>query len=254
MRLQLIPSAVGRISQAQFLSSYRLNDTIAIDGGSLGLVDDLQMQRSIRHLLLTHAHADHVASIGVWLDNIYDGQQPPPTIYCLPEVAAALRAHYFNDVVWPNLTQLPTSEAPAVRIQLLTAGIEIEIDGIVVLPIEVNHSVPAAGFVLSDDRSTLVFSGDTGTTDELWRVAARRATWQATVLEVAFPNSMQTHADVAGHLTPQTFADEVAKMPEHCRVFAVHLKNAFREQVVAELQSLKLANVQLLGPNERIEV
>lgn len=254
MRLQLIPSVVGRSSQVQFLSSYLLNDTIAIDGGSLGLIEDLDRQRAIRHLLLTHAHLDHVASIGVWLDNVYDSHQVPPTIYCLRAVADVLRTHYFNNAIWPDLLQLPTENSPAVRIQPVDAGVELTIDGVTVTPIEVEHAVPAAGFVLSDSRGTLAFSGDTGPTHELWRTAAARVNWTTTVLEVAFPNAMQHHADIAGHLTPRTFAAEVAKMPAHCRVFAMHLKSTFRNQVMEELRSLNLPNCHVLSPDEQIEI
>ena len=253
MRLQLIPSAVGGSSQLQFLSSYLLNDELAIDGGSLGLLPDLARQRMIRHLLLTHAHADHIATLGVWLDNVF-AEGNAPTIYCLPAVADALRTHYFNDVVWPDLQKLPSMERPAVRIRTIDSGETITLGDLSVTAVAVNHAVPAAGFVICDARATLVFSGDTGPTEQLWKVAAAHDNWHTTVLEVAFPNHLQSCANVAGHLTPATFAAELPKLPPNGQVYAVHLKSAYREQIAAELTALAAPNCKLLQPGEWIEI
>jgi len=41
------------------------------------------------------------------------------------------------------------------------------------------------------------------------------------------------------------FAGEVAKMPRGVRVIAVHIKVRYREQVIRELEELKLANMEI---------
>ncbi len=71
MRVELLPSSVPA-SEAQFLVSFLIDDTVAIDAGSLGLLADLDRQRGVRHVFLTHEHVDHIASLPIFLENVYD--------------------------------------------------------------------------------------------------------------------------------------------------------------------------------------
>jgi hypothetical protein len=44
-------------------------------------------------------------------------------------------------------------------------------DHLAVIPVPVHHTVPTAGFIVDDGAGSLVFSGDTGPTEELWALA-----------------------------------------------------------------------------------
>ena len=47
MKVELLPSSIPP-TEAQFLVSFLVNDEIAIDAGSLGLVSNLQKQERVR--------------------------------------------------------------------------------------------------------------------------------------------------------------------------------------------------------------
>jgi len=62
MRVELLPSSLPP-SDLQFLVSFLVNDAVAIDAGPLGLLADLDRQRRVRHVFLTHEHIDHIGGV-----------------------------------------------------------------------------------------------------------------------------------------------------------------------------------------------
>ena len=59
IRVRLLPSACGPERALQYANTFVLNDTIAIDAGSLGFNGSPATQSRVRDILLTHCHADH---------------------------------------------------------------------------------------------------------------------------------------------------------------------------------------------------
>jgi cAMP phosphodiesterase len=57
-------------------------------------------------------------------------------VHALPETLAALRAHIFNGVIWPDFTRLPSAEHPMLSLVPIAVGEVLEIAGkrIEVLP------------------------------------------------------------------------------------------------------------------------
>ena len=76
MQIELLPSNVGAVqggsSAAQFLVSFLINESVVIDAGSIGLLADLERQRQVRHVFITHEHIDHIASLPILLENVYE--------------------------------------------------------------------------------------------------------------------------------------------------------------------------------------
>jgi len=106
--------------------------------------------------------------------------------------------------------------------------------------------VESCGFVISDGISALAMSGDTGPTDELWRVLNRTENLKALLLETSFPNKLQKLADVSGHLTPRTLRRELAKFQRNgASILLYHLKPAFLPQLVEELKALPVEVLRL---------
>src|SRR5690349_6092465 len=75
VKVALVPSAVsdGAGARGLFLTSYLVNDRVAVDAGGLGLIGDLEEQGAVRDIFLTHSHLDHVASLPLWLDTHFGG-------------------------------------------------------------------------------------------------------------------------------------------------------------------------------------
>ena len=60
---------------------------------------------------------------------------------------------------------------------------------------------------------------------------------------------MQWLADKTNHLTATTFAAEVAKTGLRVPFYAMHIKPAFQEIIVGELQRQGLAEAHILEPD-----
>ncbi len=247
MKIELLPSAVCSSAAAlQYLTTFVVNNTLALDAGSLGYFGTPQQQARVKHVLLTHAHSDHVASLPVFLENVYEGQTIE--VHAGDAVLDSLRRDMFNGRAWPDFTVLPAGEPPFVRFCLLTPGVWLPVEGMRVLPLPVAHTVPTFGYVLADDNATLIVATDTGPTEDIWRHAHAAPNLRAVFLEATFPNNMQKLADESKHLTPATFAAEVEKLPRGVPVYVIHIKARYREQVVAEIAALGLPNVHILRP------
>jgi ribonuclease BN (tRNA processing enzyme) len=247
MKLTMLPSAVGDVPAAapQYLSTALLNDTIALDAGCLGLHGTPEQQAQVRHVLLTHSHLDHVAALPIFLENAYEGRAEGVNIYAGSETLECLRAHLFNDRIWPDFVALSQEDRPFLQLVPFEAGQTIELDGMHVTAVALDHVVPVNGFLIRDADSSIVFITDTGPTDAIWHAANALPNLKAVFLEATFPDELGWLAEVSKHLTPATFAGEVRKLARPVRVVAMHLKARYQTEIAAQLRSLGIAELEL---------
>jgi cAMP phosphodiesterase len=246
MKITLVPSAVSRgRRRKQYMTSVLINRTIAMDAGPLGLFGSLKLQQRIKHLLVSHSHFDHIATLPMFLDNVYDGSGNCVTIYGNAATLQSLKTDVFNDRLWPDFLKISTFRPPYLKLQELQPGVTIELDGVRVTPVPVNHVVPTFGYIFQDENATVVHAADTGPTEEIWERARAMPNLKAAFLEVTFPNEIAWLADLAKHLTPEMYAAEMKKLPEGVRFFAVHLHAKYRREVSAELKALKNPNLSI---------
>ena len=90
-------NADGHPDRHQFLSSILVNDTIALDAGCLGLYHSPQEQARVRHVLLSHSHIDHLASLPIFVENAYEGKTDCVHIYGSAAVLDSCQRDLFND-------------------------------------------------------------------------------------------------------------------------------------------------------------
>src|SRR5436305_2452164 len=114
VEIRLLPSAAfaGAGRDQQFLTSYLINDTLALDAGGLGFAVPLDEQRRVRHVLITHTHLDHIASLPIFLENVYGRAAEPVTVHGSQEVLDCLQHDFFNDRVWPDFVNLSRANPP----------------------------------------------------------------------------------------------------------------------------------------------
>jgi ribonuclease BN (tRNA processing enzyme) len=245
VRVTLVPSVVGCDDPAQLLTSVLLNDTVAIDAGCLGLWRSPREQARVKHVFLTHSHLDHLASLPIFLLNTVHGPDDVVTVWGGPAVLECLRRDLFNDRLWPDFVRISAQGRPYLRLQQLEAGVAVAVDGLRLTPVEVNHAVPTFGYLVEDDRAAVVFTSDTGPTQAIWELANRAPNLKAVFLEASNPNRLAWLANLARHLTPALFAEEVRKLRRPVPVYAVHLSPGDRDEIIRELAELKLPNVQV---------
>ena len=217
-------------------SAFLVNDTILVDAGTVGAALAETEQIAIEHALITHSHLDHVAGLAFLTETLalYE-TRTPLTVMSLEPVVKALRTSIFNDVVWPDFSQLPSASAPILRYRTLIEDAEQRVGDVAVTPLAVDHTVPCSGFILDDGTSTIVYSGDTAPTDALWKAARRMRRLRAVILECAFPNRMEHLADIAKHMTPARIRRELDKLPGDVPVLIYHVKPQFKDEIGAEL-------------------
>jgi ribonuclease BN (tRNA processing enzyme) len=247
VKIALVPSSVTErgLGPHQFLTSYRINDTLAVDAGSLGLAGTAHEQARIKHVLLTHTHMDHIASLPIFVENAYEGNNDCVTVHGSEATLSCLGKDIFNDRVWPDFLRLSTEQMTLVKTALLQSERAIELEGLRITPVPVDHVVPTFGFVVEEKDAAVVIVGDTGPTEAIWEYANRTMNLKAVFLEATFPESMTALATASKHLTPALFAREVQKLKPPVLVVAVHIKARFQAEVIRELQALGIPNLEI---------
>jgi ribonuclease BN (tRNA processing enzyme) len=250
MKIVIQGSSGQDIARRQYVSSYLINGSVAVDAGCLGFQGSPEEQEAVRHVFLTHAHVDHIGSLPVFLDNVWNPSPDCPTVYGNRETLDALRRCLLNNEVWPDFVALSEVMPPFVRLQVLQAEVPVEADGMVITPVFVDHLIPTFGYVVRQRETAVIFGADSAPTTRLWEVAHQTPGLKAVFLEVSFPNHMRSVAKASFHLTPEMFGREAAKLPPGVRVIAVHLKVRYRDQILSELEELGLPLLEI-GECER---
>jgi 3',5'-cyclic-nucleotide phosphodiesterase len=225
-----------------------LDGTLAIDAGALTSGLTLAEQTKIEGCLVSHAHLDHVRDLATVADNRCQLKAQPLTVAGTKATIEALQKHFFNGVIWPDFTIIPSPENPTIQYIELTPESPVQVAGHTVLPILVSHTIETAGFVIEGESGSIAYSGDTGPTDRLWEVLNKQHDLRALLMEVSFPNREQYLATVSGHHTPKTLALDLKKFraSQDLPTMLYHIKPVFQAEVEKECAALKGHNLQVL--------
>jgi ribonuclease BN (tRNA processing enzyme) len=245
-------SASG-ISPHQYLTTFLVNDHVAIDAGALGLYRSPREQAAVRHVFVSHTHIDHWATLPTFLLNAYDMADAPVTLHTSDVVLDCLKRDVFNGRVWPNFLEMEPEGKPFVKVNVIRSGQTVTIGDLRVTAVAVNHVVPTLGFILEEPSCAVVIASDTKATTEIWQRAERTPNLKAVVLEATLPNAMAELADITHHLTPAGFVGETQKLSRAVRFFAVHLSARTQERVMEELGVLRLPSVEIARFGETYE-
>jgi ribonuclease BN (tRNA processing enzyme) len=245
LRITLLPSAAGSDPALQFLTTLLVNDTVAIDAGCLGLSGTLQEQARVRYVFLSHTHMDHLASLPIFLNNTAGPDSGCVHVYGSQTVLDCLRCDVFNDRIWPDFIRISAQGRSYLELHPLTPGVAVRLEGLAITPVPVDHAVPTTGFLIQDAHCSVIFSADTGPTEEIWKVANGVPNLAAVFLEVTYPDALAWLAELSRHLTPAQFGAEARKVKRAVPFIAVHIHPRTREQVVRELLALDLPDVRV---------
>jgi cAMP phosphodiesterase len=226
-------------------SAFVLDNRIAIDAGSLTGGVGLKQQCALEAVLVSHAHLDHVRDLATLADNRLQNRAPTLPIVGLKSTLAVLRKHFFNNLLWPDFSRLPTARHPAIRYVEITAAKPLVVAGYKVRAVPVSHSIDCCGFIVTGSGGSLAYSGDTGPTDLLWKALNATPDLRALLMEVSFPNGEAHLARVSGHHTPQTLARDMKKLGKHrdLPTLLYHIKPSFQAVVERECARLKGLNL-----------
>jgi ribonuclease BN (tRNA processing enzyme) len=227
----------GGIGGTLRTTSFIVDDDILLDAGTG--VGDLSFEQlcKINHIFVTHSHLDHIAAIPLLLDTVFGMREDPITLYATRETWSILKAHIFNWEIWPDFSVIPTEAKPLLRYHEVALGKTVNLDGRRFTPVPANHVVPAVGYHLEGDTSSMVFTGDTTTCDSLWEVVNRIKNLKYLVIETAFSDGEVEIARLSKHLCPSLLVEELGKMkPQGARIYITHLKPGEGEIIMHEIE------------------
>jgi 3',5'-cyclic-nucleotide phosphodiesterase len=226
-------------------SAFVVDERIAIDAGSLTSGLDLKAQCSLEAVLVSHAHMDHVRDLATITDNRAQNDAEPLVVAGTRATLAALRRHFFNGVLWPDFSRIPSARRPALKYLELRRERPTEVAGYSVQAIRVDHTVDCCAFTVRGRHGVLAYSGDTGPTDRLWEVLHETEGLKALLMEVSFPNEHARLARVSGHHTPETLARDLAKLPgaKELPTLLYHMKPSFQAKLERECARLRGLNL-----------
>jgi ribonuclease BN (tRNA processing enzyme) len=247
VKVTLLSSCVagGAPDELQFLSTSLVNDALAIDAGCLGFCGSPQDQARVRHVFISHSHIDHVASLPVFVENVFENTGDCVAVYGSAAVLDSCQRDLFNNRLWPDFVALSGADCKFLDLVPFEPGQTIEAAGLRITAVELDHVVPTCGFIVRDDHATVAFISDTAPSDAIWRHLNAEPNLKAIFIETTFPNSLQWLADVSKHLTPATLADELAKLHRPARIIIVHIKARHRAEVLAQLHQLNRPDLEI---------
>ena len=252
MRIQLLPSTFdsdGHATPDQRLTCFLIDESVAVDAGSLALAASGPQRETVRDIIVTHLHMDHIASLPIFIDDLFPSLKAPVRVYATPDVISLLERDIFNWNVYPRFSELKNEFGPVMEYVPIPIGQEFKVAHLTVTAVPVNHIVPTVGLIVSDGKATVAFSSDTSETDEFWRVLNRTPSLQALLIEASFPDSMSQLADVSRHFTPASLRRELNKLNHNgLEILAVHIKPAYRQTVIDELNALKVPGLGVMEP------
>jgi len=227
---------------------FLVNDVLMLDAGTITAALSIEAQSKITDILISHTHLDHIKSILFLADNIIGRIKKPVNICAIPKVIDAIRKHLMNDIIWPDFTKIPTPKNPVLAYKPLTEMKPVMIAGLKVKAIPMNHPVPAVGFLVSDAKSSILYSADTGPNELLWKEAAKVKDLRAIIVDTSFPNSLDGIADLSGHFTPAQLHNDLtkARVAANVPIYIYHIKPVHKKKVISELRSLGRKNVKIL--------
>lgn len=234
-------------------SAFVLDERVAIDAGSLTSGLDLEGQMRLEVCLVSHSHLDHIRDLATIADNRCQAGAEPLVVAATAPTIQSLKTHFFNNVIWPDFTQIPTGNGSTIEFLELEPEKPVQLAGFDVQAVEVSHTIDTAGFVLKGQGGAIAYSGDTGPTDRLWEVLNDTRDLRALLMEVSFPNHQQKLAEISGHHTPQTLKRDLDKLskPKDVPALLYHIKPVFQAEVEKECAALDGLNLTVTALDDR---
>ena len=99
VRIELLPSTFddqGVATLEQRLTCFLIDDCVAVDAGSIAIALTNEQRYKVRDIIVTHPHMDHIASLPIFIDDLYPLLKQPDARSCDAGSDRAARARCFQ--------------------------------------------------------------------------------------------------------------------------------------------------------------
>ena len=226
----------GGIGSGRHTTCFRVDDDILIDARSGITTLSLDELLAIDHVVLTHAHLDHVLGLPLLLDAVGDKRTTPVVVHALPAVLQVLSDHMFNWKLWPDFREIPSAEHPWMRFDPWQMSEKLTLGGRTFTPLPVNHVVPACAIQINGEGGSLVFSGDTTSSEAFVDALNAIPDLRHLIVETSFENELADIAQASKHHWPDSLAEALQELRVRPEVWITHLKPGNEAAIMDELR------------------
>lgn len=250
-----ILGSYGNRSEESYTTCIQVSKHTVIDAGNIiaGLKDQASQ---IDNIFLSHSHLDHIIDSAFLCDNFYTTRTEPLKIYGLKETIDTVKKHLFNWEIWPDFSTIPLVKSDKKTLEFIEIEYDtcIEIDGIKLTPIQSNHTVACCGYLIENEDSGILFSGDTYTNDRLWEVLNASLHVKALIIDVSFPNELEELGKQSKHLVPKVLKEELKKLKRNdVTIYVNHLKSNYEDIIKEEISEIGLDIHNILYGGETLD-
>lgn len=221
--------------------SFNVGNQVVIDAGGIMSALPKEKLASIRDIVITHSHYDHIKDLPMLADLMVSYANQAFTIHATKQTILDIKTHVFNNLTWPDFTKIniPGTKIPSVQFSYIEPDIPFTIGDFEFLPVSVNHLVESLGFIIRKGDLSIGYSGDTYYCPEFIEKLNQEKNLKALFYETSFPNSLAGIAKVSKHLTPSILDEELSKIKKDLPVYVFHMKPTMLDDIQREIKSIK---------------
>lgn len=226
-----------------------------LDAGSICSPLNLEEQRRIHDIYITHSHLDHIKDIFFLANNLLEEKRGAIRIYSSAAILKSLKRHFINGIVCPDFTSIPLGDGYVLGFETIQEGVFYSLSqGISIRAEKVDHNIAAVGYIIRCDHGHVVYTGDTGPTEHIWNVCNSLGNLLAVFIECSFSNEQQELASLSGHLTPQTMVQELEKLKDKdYPIYIFHMKPQYLKTIEEEIHALGDERITILAQGEELD-
>ncbi len=234
-----------------------VDETLAIDAGSLTSNLSISSQPKLKAILLTHQHYDHIRDVPAIALNL-SRQDTSIDVYSTPDVRVAIETHLLNGILYPKFQELPQAK-PTINFRLITPYETQRVNDHQILAIPVNHCDTTVGYQVTDaEGKSMFYTADTGPNlRDCWKHVSP----QLLITDVTVPNRYDEFAKRTGHLTPNLLHEELITFRELKgylpQIIAVHMDATLEPEIKNEIAAIAEAldtSVMLAHENMQLHI
>ena len=236
MEIQILGAHQFELKEAR-LTSLLIDNTLAIDAGSLTSALSLPQQKQLETILLTHHHFDHTRDLVTLAANATYCWRRQLKVYALRVTLDVVVPCLLDGKMYVNFLEYPSKAEPAILVETIEPYIRKIIAGYDVLAVPMKHSVPTVGYqITSFDGKSLFYTGDTtvGISD-CWQHISP----QLIITELTGLNEHEDWLKKVGHLSAQMLKEELVQFRQLKgyipRVICIHIGNLYEQQIREEV-------------------